>query len=160
MSKTRSSTIFFATNTVIAPNCIVHADTSNHFNCGSCVLWPANLLVNWIHLCRLLMAPVLYGSTRFFFCQYGIIASSLCWLVYWHELQHIMLLLTVHAGNYSQRRIHNRWLVAYTLIRNPSLQCLTGSRLRVEEDSKSENLSDTACGKSFPEVVWSCTAFV
>ena len=59
----------------------------------------------------------------------------------------------VHAGNYSQQRIRNRWLVAYTLIRNPSLQCLTGSSLQVDEDSKSENLSDTSCGKNSPEVV-------
>ena len=59
----------------------------------------------------------------------------------------------VHAGNYSQQKIRNRWMVAYTLIRNPSLQCLTGSNLQVEKESKSENLSDESCGKNFPEVV-------
>ena len=60
----------------------------------------------------------------------------------------------MYTGNYPQRRIRNRWLVAYTLIRNPSIQCLTGSKLQLvsEEDSKSENLSDTVCGKNLPEV--------
>ena len=75
--------------------------------------------------------------------------------VYRMHIMHAYATVTrMHTGNYSQRRIRNRWLVAYTLIRNPSIQCLTGSKLQLvcEEDSKSENLSDTMCGKSFPEV--------
>ncbi len=35
-------------------------------------------------------------------------------------------------------RAHNRWLVAYTLLRNPSLQGLTGSRLAEERERERE----------------------
>lgn len=36
-------------------------------------------------------------------------------------------------------RARNRWLVAYTLIRNPSIQDLTASRLKIECGSLGEN---------------------
>ena len=34
-----------------------------------------------------------------------------------------------------KRRIRNRWLVAYTLLRNPSLRPLTAARLREQEST-------------------------
>ena len=37
-----------------------------------------------------------------------------------------------------RRRIRNRWLVAYTLIRNPSLQELTASNLSATSEAEEE----------------------
>ena len=34
------------------------------------------------------------------------------------------------------RRVHNRWLVAYTLLRNPSLQELRASRIKEKREMK------------------------
>ena len=48
------------------------------------------------------------------------------------------------SGVYDQRRIRNRWLVAYTLIRNPSLQNLTASNLRTHQQLKSRDLIETS----------------
>ena len=38
--------------------------------------------------------------------------------------------LVVDSTPTSKQRIRNRWLVAYTLVRNPSLRPLTAARLR------------------------------
>lgn len=40
-----------------------------------------------------------------------------------------MTVLSVVAYSSKERQIRNRWLVAYTLIRNPSLQCTTAANL-------------------------------
>ena len=40
----------------------------------------------------------------------------------------------------SRKRARNRWLVAYTLLQNPSIQCLRASNLRAKrEDDLSSN---------------------
>ena len=40
---------------------------------------------------------------------------------------------------YTHQRLRNRWLVAYTLIRNPSIQSLTAANLLRCKDKKNEN---------------------
>ena len=50
-----------------------------------------------------------------------------------------------YAEVYPRQKIRNQWLVAYTLIRNPSLQNLTASNLKskevLDESSTHENES-------------------
>ena len=41
-----------------------------------------------------------------------------------------------HLGKLRSRRVRNRWLVAYTLLRNPQLQELTASRIKMELSSE------------------------
>ena len=41
----------------------------------------------------------------------------------------ILQFVVIDLGISTPRRIRNRWLVAYTLVRNPSLQELTASNL-------------------------------
>ena len=52
----------------------------------------------------------------------------------------ITITVTFPLDVYSRQRIRNRWLVAYTLVRNPSLQRLTARNLAISasEEGKSE----------------------
>ena len=44
---------------------------------------------------------------------------------------------------YPRQKIRNKWLVAYTLLRNPSLQSLTGNNLKGKAPTKqNESVKD------------------
>ena len=64
-------------------------------------------------------------------------------------------LLHIHTGS---RRARNRWLVAYTLVRNPSLTKYTASSLSAESAKKEVsdplNGTDTNVKYQPPPVAW------
>ena len=70
------------------------------------------------------MSPLLNNSFIYnFFFQYSNYAVI-----------HIRV-LCLDSNLTKKRRIRNRWLVAYTLLRNPSLRPLTAARLREQEST-------------------------
>ena len=59
---------------------------------------------------------------------------------------------------YPRQKIRNRWLVAYTLLNNPSLQSLRGSKLKDKDEAST--CADAEQGNVLPTVDSARTSIV